>query len=535
MKYLMALILLFPVQAFAACHAVSVAGSGTNSGADWSNTMANLPATPVRGDTYYMADGTGYVGPTNYPAASGTTQIILRKARDTGFGDGDHGQSCGLTTGWNGATMGQGQAIFTTNPGISFNTTTPASYVTLSGGGRTTLSTGYGIKLDTSACNTNCYTVMLGYNAGTKANNITVEYVEMNQSNPSGGTNFQQDYGVYAYCNDQTSHASGCHDYTFQYNYHHNSACDFFFTRNVTNLTVQYSYLFENNGGVACHGQNWEDNNSVNMIWRYNVFDESRGTAVLVVLDDGAFTLTTDGFYVYGNVFYDHSGGAGWTANGTVACINPGITCNNMEVFNNTFSGQQNTGAGAGANQVGSYVGDSAVCTGTCIFENNLFYNVTTSGGGAVTLVNSLATEDYNSVILSGATSPFVNTHDILDNTNVNHFTNLGATPPAPYDFTLTLDDTTDYTGGISLASPYNQSCGQLACTSLTTRGADGTWERGAYEYVSGAAPSVPTQPEIIILGKLLKPQTSSLAATASTISGTANANDMIPFQPVAH
>src|ERR1700747_1601232 len=41
----------------AACHVVTPTGSGTKSGADWSNAMADLPSTLIRGDSYYLGPG----------------------------------------------------------------------------------------------------------------------------------------------------------------------------------------------------------------------------------------------------------------------------------------------------------------------------------------------------------------------------------------------------------------------------------------------------------------------------------------------
>lgn len=450
----------------AACHAVTLSGSGTQDGSSWSNAMANLPATLVRGDTYFLGDGSGYRLQGIDPA-SGSTVTSVKKAVPTAATGSAATAHC-VDTGWNDATLGSGQAIFVGSPAVDLSA---FAYFVLDGQVRTSLSSGHGIKLDSSACtNTQCYTLLLGFNAGAKASHITVQYTEFSQSNPNGTTNFDQDYGVYAYANDQTAHASALTDITLQYNYHHHSACDFIFTRNVANFTVQNSYFFKNSGGTACHGQDWEDNNSVNLTARYNVFDNSHGTATLVVLSDG-FAVTTSGWYVYGNVFYDYPGGDGWNANGTVACINTGITCDNMVVYNNTFANQQNTVAGAGSNVAGITVQQA---TASPVCQNNLFYNVDSS----VSLQLNCATEDYNSIVFSGARAgTLAGAHDVVDTANTNLFAAALTTPPAAADFHLLAENSPDYAGGAVLVAPYDRD------PDGNARGADGTWERGAYEF----------------------------------------------------
>src|SRR5215467_1600273 len=112
--------------AAAACHVVSPSGSGTRSGADWNNAYAGLPASLVRGDTYYLGDGT-------YPAysftTSGTALITIKKAIAS-----DH---C-TDTGWSAGTMGSSQAVFSSTGASQFSLTSGAGNVTLDGNGTST-------------------------------------------------------------------------------------------------------------------------------------------------------------------------------------------------------------------------------------------------------------------------------------------------------------------------------------------------------------------------------------------------------------
>ena len=85
----------FPAWSLAANHYIRQGAAGTGSGLDWTNactdfTGACAVGSLVRGDTYYVADGT-YAGRTFSTAASGTTLITIKKATVA-----DHG----IATGW---------------------------------------------------------------------------------------------------------------------------------------------------------------------------------------------------------------------------------------------------------------------------------------------------------------------------------------------------------------------------------------------------------------------------------------------------
>src|SRR5438132_1714604 len=52
---------LLTTAAHAACHVVTPSGAGARDGSTWGNAYAGLPATLVRGDSYYIATG-NYTG-----------------------------------------------------------------------------------------------------------------------------------------------------------------------------------------------------------------------------------------------------------------------------------------------------------------------------------------------------------------------------------------------------------------------------------------------------------------------------------------
>ena len=72
-----------PSIAMAADHYVRADATGAGNGSDWTDAYTTLPATMIRGDTYYLADG-DYVGYDFDTAATGSTFIyIVKPSRPT--------------------------------------------------------------------------------------------------------------------------------------------------------------------------------------------------------------------------------------------------------------------------------------------------------------------------------------------------------------------------------------------------------------------------------------------------------------------
>jgi hypothetical protein len=94
--------LALPLVAGAASHYVRAGATGTATGADWTNAYPKLPATLVRGDTYYLAGGS-YGSHVFQDAPSGTATITLVRATNV---------SHGTPTGWS-TTYATGPASFT--------------------------------------------------------------------------------------------------------------------------------------------------------------------------------------------------------------------------------------------------------------------------------------------------------------------------------------------------------------------------------------------------------------------------------------
>src|SRR5437660_7408456 len=63
---------------FAAIHCIQRGAAGASNGSDWANAYTDIPATLIRGDTYYVASGT--YGAHTFLALAGTTYVNIKKA-----------------------------------------------------------------------------------------------------------------------------------------------------------------------------------------------------------------------------------------------------------------------------------------------------------------------------------------------------------------------------------------------------------------------------------------------------------------------
>lgn len=162
----------------AVCHAVTPNGAGSRDGSTWDNAFAGLPATLLRGDTYYIATGS-YPGYRFNAPESGTTVITIKKATAT-----DH---C-TETGWQ-ASFGNGQAVWTPSGGRIWQFT-DTGYWSIDGQSRTNLKSGHGFKLDNSGSNAIATPLQIqGCGPGTSCSpsiqNVTIRYTEI----AGGGVN----------------------------------------------------------------------------------------------------------------------------------------------------------------------------------------------------------------------------------------------------------------------------------------------------------------------------------------------------------
>jgi hypothetical protein len=468
-------------RAFAACHAINPTNAHNGDGSNWNAAASNggagafnaIPATLVRGDIYYLADGS-YGSYTFNTPDSGTTTIELRKAQPY-----DNGSSCSpsIAAGWNASTMGSAQAVFSST-GASLET--EADYLILNGNGTSSApgcgaAPGSAVSVEPptpSDCGisfvglggTTSGSLNLVYlNAGSHSStNISFEYVELFGS----GTNNQSGNG------DLEVFLGGDH-VTFEHIYGHNSGCVYIQDMGDDSL-VDHSYFWGTEvngapGAEACHGQaEFESGGRNSGVRSNNVYRDITGTAVWTFASGG----TNTDWEFYNNVVFFSSPqlGFGGLSDAALDCIN-GNLCTNFTFVQNTIVNCLADGV-FGAAQCGIGWGDSGA-GGSVIVENNLYY--ANPGGTALTTNGTTVTEDYNSFLNSGHFGS--GSHDV----------SVASGAPNPLvswptsNFNLASDNA-DWNGRVVLGAPY----------TVDPNGTVRTTDRGAYQYCSGGSCGTP-------------------------------------------
>jgi len=449
-----------------ACHAVGPTAAGNGSGSDWNNRMGKLPGTLVRGDTYYLADGS-YGSYSFTTANSATTRINIKKAQSYDFGRASDGCSNDISAGWNAATMGASQAAFS-NFGNSVAT---PGFVTVDGNGRSTAQ-GCGTAPTTGAPASDCgikFTATgsgpldIGVNASgsNRSNGWTLRYLEI--AGPGDSTTDQN----FIWCH------GGCDSLLIEHAWWYNSSCDFFKIPWTSSMTVQDSYFKQNFSTSACHGQFFlSEVTTSNVDFHDNILQDIQGTGVWVIVTGGS----ASNYSIYNNVIFRTQGSSRpGLSNGIFACINSGSRCTNWKFIGNVVVNYAVDSGGAlgirDENGGGSYT-----------WQNNIFYSNPSTAVG-FSLSSSTLTEDHNSWLNSG--SPRSGTADVTVTSGApNPFVNWPAS-----NFRLAAEDA-NWTNMLALASPFN----------VDAAGAPRSTDRGAYQFggVVVAAPGAPANLRIV-------------------------------------
>lgn len=411
----------------AAEHYIRQGASGSNNGADWINAWTSLPPALVRGDTYYVAAGE-YGGYTFDDAVSGTQFITIKKA---------FASNHGTDAGWQDS-YGDGQAVF--GP-----LAVGASYIKIdgqTGGGPASWDTGHGfvvrnpnkgISITTSVSNVEVRHVAIIYEM-----NAGYSYPTCNESLPGG-----QDaiYGTGSVTNAVFSHM-----------YIYRPGRTAWLTRGTwNNVTIEYSSVKDATccqylGPTGCqHGEIWSADHTAGIlsgaVIRYNYFDRFQSTGGLVMAGG-------NGVYIYGNIFRGVAG----QANGAITNWDSSATItSNVYVFNNSFV---DTDAQIGWNY----------CSGWFVY-NNLFYS-----NNRTNFTNVVHDYSVADVSLSEAHPQTGFAASAFTDYAGGNFSLAQSTMPAK---------------DLKSEAWWNPAyCSDLDMLG-TSRGADGVWDRGAYEYVS--------------------------------------------------
>lgn len=420
----LALLLLGTVQA--SNHLVLSSASGTQSGAaadGWANAYTNLPATLTRGDTYYIGDGT-YTGHVFNETLSGTNLVSVAKATLA-----DHVTE----TGWSNSYTNQ--ATFTSASYDTFQLST--SYILINGGYGTSTNT-HGFKVLSTGTGDG---EIIGISSGGTKGSIYLWNIEIAGQGvvTTNSTQFYRGYSGTATAATDVLEFRNCfvHDVYIWIS-----------TAQAKNALIDHCYLRN-------AGSDWPD--GATNYWNTPVNYHAAGLTIGGTNVTVSFTIfenmvgghnTTyiepqfgpQNISIYGDIFWEHGSGVGTTQEGISLAGNDWVF--GMPIYNCTFDGLAKPGV-RGQNN-----GSSFASTGVDVF-NNIFQDC----GNTVSFVN------INS---SGSNTL---------NTGVASFVNTSAG-----DFHLAAP-----LSGTGLSALYNTDLDGV------TRGADGVWDIGAFEYGSSA------------------------------------------------
>jgi hypothetical protein len=425
-----------PGLADAAAHYVRAGASGN--GSDWSNAMGNLPATLVRGDTYYIAAGS-YGGYTFDDAVAGSTYIYIKKATAANHG---------TNTGWNSAYAGTA-----TFANLKFT----RGYYDLDGqvgGGPGSWTSGHGFKISSAASGTGKLITV------ENVTGVRIRHAEVYFNNLVGAsTTTASGDLIYA--------VGGGNDILVQYCWLHDSARTIFYPINWSNITFEFNRMERNgvNWTSGNHSEIFSSRQVSNVTVRYNYILDWKSTGGLMfggVVSSAAKSISKN-LYIYGNIFEWTKNWGNTANNGAIGSWSHSwMGIQTARIYNNTFV-NINDSSPSDAGSIFPIGNLSDV-----VVQNNIFYNTNPRAIGGSHNYNWFNSSNHGEAGAQvGTSSPFVN------------YSGKDYRLAAP---TLKVN---------ALASPFNLD--MLG----NTRGQDGSWDRGAYEFGGTSTvrpvPTVPT------------------------------------------
>lgn len=382
-------------------------------------------------DSLASAESAASTGDTIYVAEGSYSSTTLAVTNLTVKKCYDGEGTCDEISGWQ-TSYGDGQATFS---GIM---TITATGVTVDGGYRGSAwdnAAGYGFALTSSS---DGFVI--------QNDNATISYTSVNPGNAADDAFY---IGV-----------SGSGDYlTVDHCHTYNVGRCSILGRDISYGLYEYNWFGDSCLGCSptTHGEAvsiYSGSNTYNT-FRYNIWQDwgnNSGSTGGIMMGDANYT------FCYGNVFLADDN---FSNNGVVGSWT-GYDSTNWRVYNNTFINISATKANILPDALGTFTGS--------IVRNNIFYNNTDEGIGSTPTQSHQATDgtDFGNNCQTNLT-------DIFDENS---------------KFALT--DATD--DGYELT---NETVGGLLHTYDkdmlgNTRGTDGIWDRGAYEYTDGETPATP-------------------------------------------
>ena len=429
----------------------------TGDGSHWDDALDSIPPTLIRGYTYYVAAGVYNMPPTFDDNANGTYKITFKKAT---------GSAHGTNTGWNSAYAEQ--AVFHGNRNSDGMFLINKPYytfdgVTGGGPGQWNDSAAYGFKISVAhdpAGDDSVKAFYVSYTNNIKLRHTMLIY-DMNQTEPD--STYVKNQDLYYALSSDSSEVSNCY---FKYA----GRCHMLFRR-FTNGLIEYNYFYRNKNCQRQHAQSIDDHGgSNNTIVRYNIFRKNMGTAVFSLLSDGDTAMTTNNYQIYGNVFWGSEGRAADPnrydiTTGVVVVLND-KNANGWTIANNTFYAIDGQYAATPIFDFGD--GHCSTCGHRVV--NNLI--VQSPVGDSVTYIKS--PEDGDAVISHWFFGSGIK-HATITSQQVGGNGIIPVDSMSSLRFTLT----TGTSPGLELETPINVDM------YGNVRGADGTWDMGAIEYIN--------------------------------------------------
>jgi len=411
---------------WSADHYIRDGATGALDGTSWTDAWDDLPSTLTRGDTYYIADGTY----TNYDfndAEDGTTYIYIKKATESAHG---------TETGWN-STYGDGVATFTSTVTVWDILTGYWDIDGVVGDGDGSV-TAHGFKVELTSTTDGQHGINM---QSSPIDYISLKHIEVTSTQGASVATGDSQSGIRSVGGDFK---------TLAYCYIHAWKRDCVIWTNSDNNVLEYNYFKESHSTATAHGQAIYMGLSTSTEWdiRYNTFKNINGSGVIFM--SGACS----NIRIYGNLFWEEWAATDYGQNSVSGIINHNSTggdVTGLRFYNNTIIDHDNeSGSGNILIDSGS---DNLV-------SNNIWYSSNISG-------STNWTDNYNAYDVTNSGS-----NEVLITSTV--FTDY-----AGGDFTLSGTFPASW-AGTTLSSPYTTDMlGE-------TRGVDGTWDRGAYEYGAG-------------------------------------------------
>jgi hypothetical protein len=465
--------LLLPCISSAANHYVWCKAAGASTGADFANAYTALPSKLIRGDTYIVAGSTAcsFGSHTFNDALSGVAVITVRYAQ----ADTDSG-----VPGWQSSFATQPAQWDSVSSAVQWIFAT--GYYTMDGMVGSKENAGaYGFRLreTTPATPHGPWYIELGEGGGgDTVSTVTLRHIEIDggdccvvAANLEG-----KDIAINGPGNNTVSNV------TMQYLYIHDWGGTAFQINNWDTILLEHSVIARNRSTTSWHEEAWTCNPCVNLTDRYNVYEDIAGTGMIVSGLSTVMPRASSNMQVYGDVFIStpacNDNGAG---TGVPCQYGLGIVTDNNAFSNYGITGLQfynNTIANiSGGTRVGVFMPQST--STITLAQNNLWWNC--SGNYAQIYARGGMSHDYNTFLNTAieASNTTLQAHEYQAPTGAaNPFLSVNTK-----DFHISSETMAPHLNdGIPVALPFNTDM------DGNVRGADGTWERGAFEFSIGVA-----------------------------------------------